>query len=80
MFLKYLMIVDIFFQSFFDCYTMDTIFNTAFGLDINCQNDSSSKNIFFLKAKQAIELTDGFNLVVPFLSSLKLNIDTKLIE
>jgi hypothetical protein len=47
---------------------MDTIFNTAFGLDINCQNESASKNIYFLKAKQAFEFTDGFNLLIPFLS------------
>ena len=55
----------------FDCYTMDTIFNTAFGLDLDCQSDSNTENIYFLKAKQTFEFTDGFNLLLPFLSKFE---------
>lgn len=47
---------------------MDTIFNVAFGMDIECQ--TNPENIYFTKAKQFFDVYAESNLLLSLLSKL----------
>ena len=47
---------------------MDTIWNCAFGLDIDCQKEANSKNIFLSQAVKHFNIVSASHLFFDILS------------